>query len=73
MIRLVIGALWLCAGTYGVYTFLKHRMYVEHLPSSQGNDKLKRSFRTRFLWALAFTVLGIWWVLTYRFPRLSIR
>jgi len=39
--RLLVAALWLCAGGYGVYVFFKHRNYVDSLPPDPDNDSLE--------------------------------
>jgi hypothetical protein len=71
--RLVIAALWLCGGLCRVYTFFKDRAYIGGLPTSEGNDELKRKHRRRFLWSLASVALGVWWALSHWFPSLNVR
>jgi hypothetical protein len=65
LMRLLITTLWLGGGVFGFYTFFKYRGYVQSLPASSGNDKLKRQFKARLLYSFLSIALGIWWAIRF--------
>jgi hypothetical protein len=66
--RLLIAAMWLGGGVYGIHSFFKYRSYIESLPTDPDNDALKRKHKKQFFWSLMSALLGIWWALSNWFP-----
>jgi hypothetical protein len=66
--RLLVAAIWLGGGAYGIHTFFKYRSYVDSLPPDPDNNALKRKYKRQLFWSLASVCIGIWWALSNWFP-----
>jgi hypothetical protein len=71
-VRLVVAALWVGAGVFGVYTFYRHRDYIAGLPPDPDNDIMKRKFKRKLFWSFCYLLIGVWWALSNWFPILNI-
>ena len=53
--RFALAIAWLAAGAVAVASALRHRAYIESLPKSGGNDRIRR----QRIWVLVFGVGAI--------------
>ena len=49
---LLVAVAWFAAGAFNVYTFVRHRRYINSLPPSAGNRKPMR-------WHVLFLIVGV--------------
>ena len=56
----LLAVAWFGAGAYAVVTSLRHRRYVNALPQTAGNRRLKRENQAWLLLGAAMIVIGAW-------------
>jgi hypothetical protein len=59
-LAVLVALAWFGAGAYGVFTFFRHRKYVNSLPPSPGNASMRRWHRLWLIVGLAMLAIGAW-------------
>jgi hypothetical protein len=54
------ASVWCGLGAFGIYVYLRHRRYVQDLPSSTGNRSIKRTHGFVLGGALVCFGFAIW-------------
>jgi uncharacterized membrane protein YiaA len=60
LLTAVVAVAWFGAGLFGILTGLRHRPYVNSLPPTTGNLRLKRQNRAWLILGVAMLAIGAW-------------
>jgi hypothetical protein len=66
-IAILIAIAWFAVGAYGVTTFFRWRSYVDSLPPTPGNLRIKRQHRTWLIVGIIMIGIGAWNTFAYLF------
>jgi hypothetical protein len=55
VMRLAVAIAWLAVGSYALWTATRNRAYIESLPKTRGNNKIRR----QRIWILVFGVVAL--------------
>ncbi len=60
LLGVFVAVAWFGSGFFGVVTALRHRAYVNSLPPTPGNLKMRRENRAWLIGGGAMVAIGVW-------------
>ena len=57
---ILVAVAWFAAGAFSVFTFFRHRRYINSRPPSAGNRQMKGQHMIVLIVGLAMLAIGAW-------------